>query len=172
MRIITLLALCAILGCSQGHQQEECLREHIRFPMIKEMLNISKHIHKSLPKDNRASKRILGKHKKCYKNIADFKHLLDIYEDHVFQKLWKNNAHLRPKIFMDSFRTLKDVMDRCVNRGPQIQSRCARENLKKMEDNFSKLKPDDLYKAVSEFQNVLVWISLAMDRGRSHKKIQ
>ncbi|KAA0720938.1 hypothetical protein E1301_Tti002053 [Triplophysa tibetana] len=147
MRIITLLALCAISGCTQGNQQEECLRENIRFPMIREMLNISKHIHKSLPKDSRASKRILGKHKKCYKNIADFKHLLDIYEDQVFQKLWKNNAHLRPKSFMDSFRTLKNVMDRC-------------------------LKPDDLYKAVSEFQNVLVWISLAMDRGRSHKTIQ
>ncbi|XP_065146192.1 interleukin-26 [Paramisgurnus dabryanus] len=168
MRILTLLALCAFLCCSQGREQEECLKENIRLPMIKEMQQTFPEIHKSLPKDTRASKRILGKLKKCSKNIADFKQLLDIYDEHVFQKLLKNHPHQIPGAFMNSFKTLRNDMDRCVNRGPQTPSRCARETLKKMK----KLTQDDLHKAVSEFQNVLLWISQTMDRGRSHKKIK
>ncbi|KTF79782.1 hypothetical protein cypCar_00032765, partial [Cyprinus carpio] len=67
MRIVTLLTLCAVLWCSQGRKQEECLNQHITPPMIKDMMETSELIQKSLPKDNAPFHRILGKLKNCSK---------------------------------------------------------------------------------------------------------
>lgn len=94
MRIVTLLALCALLCCSQGQMQEECLNESIPLHMINEMINTSKFIQKTLDvsilihkvticvfkrvtcitnvllllqRDNKPFHRILGQLKNCYK---------------------------------------------------------------------------------------------------------
>ncbi|KAL1275718.1 hypothetical protein QQF64_035341 [Cirrhinus molitorella] len=171
MRIVTLLALCAVLCCSQGHKQEECLNQHIPPTMIKDMMETSEFIQKSLPRDSAPFHRILGKLKKCSKklNVADFKRILEIYDEHVFQNLWKNNTHQLPKMFMDSFVRLKDTMEICETKGKQTLSLCAREDLKTIEDTFKTLQPKGLFKAQSEFRSVLVWISIAMDKKRTHE---
>uniref|UniRef100_A0A672JYN6 Interleukin 26 n=1 Tax=Sinocyclocheilus grahami TaxID=75366 RepID=A0A672JYN6_SINGR len=171
MRIVALLALCTVLCSSQGHKQEECLNQHITPPMIKDMMETSELIQKSLPRDNAPFHRILGKLKKCSKklNVADFKRILEIYDEHVFQKLWKNNSHQLPKMFTDSFVRLKDMMEICETKGKQTPSLCARENLKTIEDTIKMLQPKGLLKAQSEFRHVLVWISIAMDKSRTHE---
>uniref|UniRef100_A0A672JYS9 Interleukin 26 n=1 Tax=Sinocyclocheilus grahami TaxID=75366 RepID=A0A672JYS9_SINGR len=156
MRIVALLALCTVLCSSQGHKQEECLNQHITPPMIKDMMETSELIQKSLPRDNAPFHRILGKLKKCSKklNVADFKRILEIYDEHVFQKLWKNNSHQLPKMFTDSFVRLKDMMEICN----------ILVKLLKLQ-----LQPKGLLKAQSEFRHVLVWISIAMDKSRTHE---
>ncbi|XP_050963139.1 interleukin-26 [Labeo rohita] len=172
MRIVTLLALCAALCCSQGHKQEECLSRHIPLTMIKDMMETSEHIQKSLPRDDEPFQRILGKlSKRCSRklNVADFKRILEIYDEHVFQKLWKNNTHQHLKMFTDSFARLKDMVEICETKGKQTLSLCARENLKTIEDTFKTLQPKGLFKAQSEFRNVLSWISSAMDKRRTHE---
>ncbi|XP_077089937.1 interleukin-26 [Siphateles boraxobius] len=176
MRTITLLALCALcalLCCSQGQMQEECLDESIPRHMIKEMITTSKVIQEPLDRDNKPFHRLLGKLKNCYKklNVADLKRILEIYDEHVFQKLWKNNTHQSTKVFMEFFKRLKVSMEFCANEGKQTLSFCAREKLKKIEDTFLKPEPEVQIKAMREFHNVLVWIS-TMERRRTHKKIQ
>ncbi|KAK9975859.1 hypothetical protein ABG768_021090 [Culter alburnus] len=174
MRIVTLLALCALLCCSQGHKHEECLNHNIQLPMIKDMINTSELIEQPLDKDNRPFHRILRKLKNCYKklNVADFKRILEIYEEHVFQKMWKNDTRQSTKMFMDSFKRLKAVMENCEPKGKQTLSICARENLKTIEDTLMMDEPGVHIKAMREFRSVLVWITLAMDRRRTHEKIQ
>uniref|UniRef100_A0A8C2F203 Interleukin 26 n=1 Tax=Cyprinus carpio TaxID=7962 RepID=A0A8C2F203_CYPCA len=201
MRIVTLLTLCAVLWCSQGRKQEECLNQHITPPMIKDMMETSERIQKSLPvsiwiytwtpitmctfnkvtcitnvllllqKDNAPFHRILGKLKNCSKklNVADFKRILEIYNEHVFQKLWKNNSQQLPKMFMGSFLRLKYKMEICETEGNQTLSLCGEENLKTFEDTIKMLQPKSLLKAQSEFRQVLVWISIAMDKSRTHE---
>ncbi|KAK7129950.1 hypothetical protein R3I94_009157 [Phoxinus phoxinus] len=181
MRIVTLLALCAVLCCSQGHMQEECLKERIPLHMIKEMIKTSKFIREPLDRDNKPFHRILGQLKNCYKkrklNVADLKRILEIYDEHVFQKLWKNNAHQSTKMFLEFFKRLKGNMESCFSLTPETEGKrtlslCAREKLKKIEDTFMMPEPGVQIKAMREFHNVLVWISLSMDRSRTHKKIQ
>nr|AQX17675.1 IL-26 [Ctenopharyngodon idella] len=174
MRIVTLLALCALLCCSQGHKEEECLNHNIQLPLIKDMINTSELLQKPLDRDNRPFHRILGKLKKCYKklNVADLKRILEIYEEHVFLKMWKNDTHHSTKKFMDSFMRLKNVMEICEPKGQKTLSICARENLKTIEDTLMTDEPGVHIKAMREFRSVLVWISLAMDRSRTHEKIQ
>ncbi|ROI15398.1 hypothetical protein DPX16_12950 [Anabarilius grahami] len=120
MRIVTLLALCALLCCSQGHKQEECLNHNIPLPMIKDMINTSELIEEPLDK----------------LNVADFKRILEIYEEHVFQKMWKNDTPQSTNIFMDYFKRLKTAMEICEPKGKQTLSICARENLKTIEDTL------------------------------------
>ncbi|XP_056100396.1 interleukin-26 [Rhinichthys klamathensis goyatoka] len=177
MRIVTLLALCALLCCSQGQMQEECLNKIIPLHMIKEMINASKFIQEPLDRDNKPFHRILGQLKNCYKkrklNVADLKRILEIYDEHVFQKLWKNKTHQSTKMFMEFFKRLKGKIEFCETEGKQTLSSCAREKLKKIEDTFMMPEPGVQIKAMREFHNVLVWISLSMDRRRrTHKKIQ
>ncbi|XP_042577884.1 interleukin-26 [Cyprinus carpio] len=171
MWIVTLLALCTVLCCAQGHKQEECLNLHITPPMIKDMMETSELIQRHLPRDNAPFHRILVKLKKCSKklNIPDFKRILEIYDEHVFQKLWKNSTYQLPKLFMDSVARLKDTMEICETKGKQTPSHCARENLKTIEDKLKTLQPNGLCKAQSEFRSVLVWISYAMDKRRTHE---
>uniref|UniRef100_A0A671QND1 Interleukin 26 n=1 Tax=Sinocyclocheilus anshuiensis TaxID=1608454 RepID=A0A671QND1_9TELE len=171
MRIVTLLTLCAVLCCAQGHKQEECLNLHITPPMIKDMMETSELIHKSLPRDNAPFQRILGKLKKCSRklNVPDIKRILEIYDEHVFQKLWKNNTHQLPNLFMDSFTRLMDIIENCETKGKQTPSHCARENLKTIEDKLKMLQPKGLFKAQIEFRSVLVWISNTMDKSRTHE---
>ncbi|KAF4114724.1 interleukin-26 [Onychostoma macrolepis] len=173
MRIVTLLALCAVLCCSQGHKQEECLNQQILPPMIKDMMETSELIQKYLPRDNAPYHRILEKlaQKRCSRklNVADFKRILEIYDEHVFQKLWKNNTHQLPKMFMASFARLKDRVEICETKGKKTLSRCARVNLKTIEDKLKMLQPNGLFKAQREFSSVLVWISNAMDKSRTHE---
>uniref|UniRef100_A0A673HDU3 Interleukin 26 n=1 Tax=Sinocyclocheilus rhinocerous TaxID=307959 RepID=A0A673HDU3_9TELE len=116
MRIVTLLALCTVLCCAQGHKQEECLNLHITPPMIKDMMEISELIHKSLPRDNAPFQRILGKLKKINCNLKN--------------KWWDN---LTLFVF------------------------------------HMQLQPKGLFKAQIEFRSVLVWISNAMDKSRTHE---
>ncbi|XP_059367889.1 interleukin-26 [Carassius carassius] len=171
MRIVTMLALCTVLCCALDQKQEECLNLHITPPMIKDIMETSELIQKYLPRDNAPYHQILGKLKKCSKklNAPDFKRILEIYDEHVFQNLWKNNTHQLPKLFMDSFARLKDMMEICETKGKQTLSQCARENLKTIEDKLKMLQPNGLYKAQSEFRSVLVWISNAMDKSRTHE---
>ncbi|KAG1953099.1 interleukin-26 [Pimephales promelas] len=176
MRIITLLALCALLCCSQGQMQEECLNEIIPPHMIKEMINASKFIQERLDRDDKPFHRILGQLKKCYMkrrmNVADLKRILEIYDEHVFQKLWKNNNHHQStKMFLEVFKRLKSNIEFCETEGKQTLSSCAREKLKKIEDTFRMPEPRVQSKAMREFHNVLVWISLSMDK-KTHKKSQ
>ncbi len=49
MWIVTLLAVCVVLCCSQGHKQEECLNQQILPPMIKDMIETAELIQKYLP---------------------------------------------------------------------------------------------------------------------------
>ncbi|XDV24902.1 hypothetical protein PO909_028932 [Leuciscus waleckii] len=144
MRIVTLLALCCctLLCCSQGHMQEDCLNENIPLHMIKDMINTSKFFQKSLDRDNKPFHQILGKLKNCFTkrklNVADLKRILEIYDEHVFQKLWKTKTHqsTTTNMFMDSFKRLKGRMEHCETEGIQTLSSCAREKLKKLEDTF------------------------------------
>uniref|UniRef100_A0A9J8DHH8 Interleukin 26 n=1 Tax=Cyprinus carpio carpio TaxID=630221 RepID=A0A9J8DHH8_CYPCA len=147
MRIVTLLTLCAVLWCSQGRKQEECLNQHITPPMIKDMMETSELIQKSLPKDNAPFHRILGKLKNCSKklNVADFKRILEIYNEHVFQKLWKNNSQQLPKMFMGSFLRLKYKMEICETEGSQTLSLCGEENLKTIEDTIKMVRDIHLH---------------------------
>uniref|UniRef100_A0A673HFM0 Interleukin 26 n=1 Tax=Sinocyclocheilus rhinocerous TaxID=307959 RepID=A0A673HFM0_9TELE len=120
MRIVTLLALCTVLCCAQGHKQEECLNLHITPPMIKDMMEISELIHKSLPRDNAPFQRILGKLKKLV--------------------------------------------------GPNIQETCRKKMCVLTLFVFHmQLQPKGLFKAQIEFRSVLVWISNAMDKSRTHE---
>uniref|UniRef100_A0A8C1WAW7 Interleukin 26 n=1 Tax=Cyprinus carpio TaxID=7962 RepID=A0A8C1WAW7_CYPCA len=102
-------------------------------------------------------------------NVADFKRILEIYNEHVFQKLWKNNSQQLPKMFMGSFLRLKYKMEICETEGSQTLSLCGEENLKTIEDTIKMLQPKSLLKAQSEFRQVLVWISIAMDKRRTHE---
>ncbi|XP_056311061.1 interleukin-26 [Danio aesculapii] len=168
MRILILFALCALLYWSEGHKQEECLKREIRLPMIREMLSMSQDIHKSLPRDNKPFHRILGKLKKCKElNVPDFKRVLEIYDEHVFEKMWDE----LPTQFIDYFKRLKGIMQNCATEGKPTQSRCAKEKLKKFEHTLMKLQPDGKTKALSEFHSVLLWISSGMDRRKTYKKI-
>ncbi|XP_048012060.1 interleukin-26 isoform X2 [Megalobrama amblycephala] len=158
-----------------GHKQEECLNNNIQLPMIKDMINTSELIEQPLDKDNKPFHSILRNLKKnCYKklNVADFKRILEIYDEHVFQKMWKNDTRQSTKMFMDSFKRLQDVIENCEPKGKKILSICARENLKTIEDTLMMDEPGVRIKAMREFRSVLVWITLAMDRRRTHEKIQ
>ncbi|XP_067284214.1 interleukin-26 [Pseudorasbora parva] len=173
MRIVLLLALCALLCCSLGHKQKDCLsRESILQPLIKEMIHTSVFIQKSLDRDNTPFHRILGNINKCYKklNVADFKRILELYDEHVFKKLWKNSDRQSIVMFLDSFKRLKNTMERCESEGKKTLSLCAREDLKKFEDTLMMSDQGVQIKAVREFHNVLVWISFSMGR-RTHEKI-
>ncbi|XP_043093706.1 interleukin-26 [Puntigrus tetrazona] len=171
MRIVTLLALCAVLSCSQGHQQEECLNQNIPLLMIKNMIETSELIEKSLPKDNAPSRRILQKLKRCSKklNVADIKRILEIYDEHVFQKFWSNNNEQLPQQFTAPFSRLRDQVEICETKGKRTLSHCVKDNIYTIEETLKKLRRKDLSKAQSEFSTVLVWISDAMDRSRTRK---
>jgi len=50
-------------------------------------------------------------------NVADLKRILEIYDEHVFQKLWKNNNHHQStKMFLEVFKRLKSKIEFCVSK--------------------------------------------------------
>uniref|UniRef100_A0A3B4DBI7 Uncharacterized protein n=1 Tax=Pygocentrus nattereri TaxID=42514 RepID=A0A3B4DBI7_PYGNA len=141
--ILTLLALAALIHTCPGAKnrrdaQVDCLARCIRPKMINDMMNTLKDISRSLPVSRGKTTD------KCKMNVADINKILEIFEDHVFKKLW-NSETKDPKSFTHAFNTLKDSMERCVSTCSPLQD--------------CRLSADELWRAAGDFQIVLEWIS-------------
>ncbi|KAI4876058.1 hypothetical protein NFI96_030107, partial [Prochilodus magdalenae] len=137
--IWTLLALAALIRSCPGersrmHTQTNCLARCIKPKMIQEMMSTLQDIHRSVPNVNKEQ----GRHQryvpkfllKCTHvkriglnfpeqklDVAEINRILEIYEDHVFKKLW-NKETKNPKSFTHAFNTLKHSVEQCQS---QIQ---------------------------------------------------
>ncbi|XP_036431260.1 interleukin-26 [Colossoma macropomum] len=169
--ILTLLALAALIRTCSGAKnkrdaQVDCLARCIRPKMINDMMNTLKDISRSLPNVNKEQNRQQRYVPKSYMkkmNVADINKILEIYEDHVFRKLW-NSETKDPKSFTHAFNTLKDSMERCKDRSQATLTRNTREMIKNMEERFKMLSADELWRAAGDFQIVLEWISFYMGK--------
>uniref|UniRef100_A0A4W4DMQ8 Interleukin 26 n=1 Tax=Electrophorus electricus TaxID=8005 RepID=A0A4W4DMQ8_ELEEL len=109
LRILTVLVFTALMRSCPGDKkakcaQVDCLMRYVSLPMIKDMSRTLKSINKSLQK----------------LNIADINKILEIYEDHIFKKLWTSDTE-GPKRFIHSFCTLKDNVGSCVSSHSQLK---------------------------------------------------
>ncbi|XP_076860616.1 interleukin-26 [Brachyhypopomus gauderio] len=176
LRILTLLVFTALLRSCPGDKkakcaQVDCLMRYISLPMIKDMSKTLKTINKSLQSENRRHVRYLPKLYIKKMNIADISKILEIYEDYIFRKLWTSDTD-GPRRFIHSFRTLKDNVESCKHRGPATFSNHARKKIKEMEQDYQKLETEEILNALRDFEMVLHWISVYIDKKLSHRKCQ
>ncbi|GAA6097235.1 interleukin-26 [Tachysurus ichikawai] len=174
--VLTVFALAALVRICPGEKrarcaQVSCLASCLPLPMMKDMIKTLKSISKPWPSDSRRHKRFLPKFYIKKLNIADINKMLGIYEDHVFMKLWSHDIDY-PERFVHSFYRLKISVERCKENGQAELTRYARKKIKEMEEAFKKLQSTELSQAVGDFETILRWISLYIDKNLSHSKCQ
>ncbi|TRY93005.1 hypothetical protein DNTS_030075 [Danionella cerebrum] len=165
MRTGLLLVLCALLSFCKGDDHEKCLNDRMSI-LLKDLINTSKDIEKKLPSDIEAFNRMIHISKKCYRKatVSDFKQILDLYKESVFNQLLKIKPLLLPDRFLTFFHRLLDDLDLCESKS---KTKCMEKNLKHLQEKFKKLTLEKQIKALSEFRGVLIKFPLILARKRA-----
>ncbi|TSK13258.1 hypothetical protein Baya_0132 [Bagarius yarrelli] len=158
VRFLILLFLAALVRFCPGEKsarcaQVNCLASCLPLPMLKDMIKTLRSISKPWPK----------------LNIADINKMLEIYEDHVFRKLWSHDIDL-PERFIIFFHRLRVSVERCKDHVQAKLTRYAKKKIKGMEEAFKKLQSEELSQAAGDFDTILHWISFYIDRNLPHRK--